>query len=65
MSESTPGVTVSTHIGTNIRDHWHPEGHDIRVRDGHLHVEADEARAGAVLAVYAPGKWTHAKLGKS
>lgn len=62
MSESTTGVTVKPATGGPIS---HPTGTAIRVDDaGHLHVVRDGADGSDVIAIYAPGKWVNATVGK-
>ncbi len=58
MSEEPTGVTVHRPSGTNQINH--PEGSLIRVdAAGHLHVVKN---SGDVVAIYAPEKWTYAKV---
>jgi len=59
MSEEQPkGITVTVPGQTNTRAR-HPEGQLIEVKDGHLYVKASKLHDD-VVAVYAPGKWSHA-----
>ena len=59
MAEEKKGVTVMVPKVWEREDY--PEGQHINVADGHLHV-AGPGGLGDVIAIYAPGKWTSAKV---
>lgn len=61
MADNSSGVSVTLVTTTTVNHVKHPEADTIRVTDGHLYVTRGGS-GGDVLAIYAPTRWSHAKV---
>jgi hypothetical protein len=60
---SERGYVMAVRVRYGAKDVIHPDGHMIKVNDGHLYVYGSHSSASdQVVAIYSPSNWSDARV---